>query len=166
MSAESTQTLIRVINAEADVYARLKSVLQDEQAALLDQDLEALTRAIEAKETLAAEANLLEDSLSELVASTAKTLELELARPRLSEIATALGAEGTAVREAQIRLAALVGAVRELVEANDESTRRSLSQVRATIQLLGRLWPEPPTYGPDSKGEREQPRGGLVLRSA
>ena len=166
MQAERIQALVRVLDAEIDTYTRLRDVLQSERTAVLDQNLEALTQSLSEKEALAAEARLLEENLAEQVTATAAELGMEAARPRVSEIAHFLGRAGAPLTDKQLRLAALVGTVRELIDANSQSTRQSLAQVRATIQLLGRLWPDPPTYQPDASPDPSERRGGLVTRSA
>ena len=64
-------------------------------------------------------------------------------------------------------MAALVGAVQELLAANASFAGDAQSQVSGTLRLLGRLLPEVPTYTRAGAGDvTASPAGRLVRQSA
>ena len=162
MADDLAARLLPLLEAEEGVYLEMRDALQHERVCLANLDAEGLESAVRRKQTLAAEARVIEESRAALVAALAESLEMS--QPTLSQLADRLGAEAPGLREAHARLVALLGAVRELLDANAAFAGESLAQVRATLQLLGRLSPEQPTYGPGA-GEGGSP-GRLVSRSA
>ncbi len=157
--------LMRVLQAEEKLYLELRALLQREQACITELDAAGLEEAVRAKETLAGEARLLEESRLEVVSALAASFGWRDARPTLSQLCDRLGEAGAGLREAHSRLVALVGAVRELLDVNAAFAGRSLDQVHATLELLGRLVPAQATYGPGGPREASGP-GRLVRRSA
>ncbi len=98
----------------------------------------------------------------------AVALGLPAERPTLSALCDALGEPAVELRLAHSRLVALIGAVRELLDANAGFAGDSLGQVRATLKLLGRLLPGDTTYSPTAAAPTPivPASGALVRRSA
>ena len=88
--------------------------------------------------------------------------------PTLSALTNAIGSEDGGLRQAHSRLSALVGAVKELLDANASFAGKAQEQVQSTLRLLGRLMPDDPTYGPGIQGSRTGANSGgrLVQRTA
>jgi hypothetical protein len=100
-----------------------------------------------------------------LVEMLAAELRLGEGTATLPALCDALGGEGLGLRSAHGRLSALVAAVRELLDVNANFAGEAMAQVRATLQLLGRLAPGQGTYGPAGTGSPGVP-GRLVRQSA
>lgn len=165
MSTEHTVSrLVEVLESEAKLYVEMRTVLQQELDSIAKLDVTELEEAVRAKETLVVEARLLEEGRQALAKEVAGDLSVDDEDPTLSRLGEALGARGGSLREAQARLAALVGAVRELLDINTAFAGESLAQVQATLSLLGRLATVDATYGPG--GPAGGDGGRLVRRSA
>ncbi|MFQ5416758.1 MAG: flagellar protein FlgN [Myxococcota bacterium] len=160
---DELQRLSRILDAEERFYCDFRGLLQREHACLVELDAEGLEEIVRAKEVLAEEGALLEESRIEVGAELAAKLELP-GRPTLSQICDRLGDEAADLRAAHARLVAVVGAVRELVELNTAFTGNALTRVDATLELLGRLRPDHPVYGQDRS--RAPARTGRLLRSS
>ena len=157
------ERLARILAAEEEFYARLRSLLQREQACLVDLDARELEDIVRTKQALAEEGQLLEYGRSRLCADVVAELGLS-GTPSLSELGAHLGERGRALRSAHARLVAVVGAVRELADVNVGFTGDALGRVEATLQLLGRLRPEQPIYG--SSGLEAAAGTGRLLRGS
>jgi hypothetical protein len=160
--------LLRILESEERLYCDLREVLQRERELIVNLDAAGLEDAVLRKEALSAEGRLLEEGRIEVATRLATALGLPAERPTLSGLCDALGAEGGELRRAHSRLVALIGAVRELLDANAGFAGESLGQVRATLQLLGRLLPGDAQYGPGAQapGPTAPTSGTLVRRSA
>jgi hypothetical protein len=159
--------LLTVVEAEVRLYAELRDVLQEERDHIVNLDATKLEDCVRRKESLASEATILEESRLELATALGAALGLPDARPRLSLLCEHLPAESGALREAHSRLVARIGAVRELLDANAAFAGDALAQVRATLELLGRLLPAEPTYQPGAvPGPPGAAAGRLLRRTA
>lgn len=157
------ERLARVLDAEEGFYREFRTLLQREQACLVDLDAAALEEIVRTKEALAEEGRLLEESRVQIADELAAALGLP-GRPTLSQLGDRLEGEGDALRTAHTRMVALVGAVRELVELNAVFAGNALGRVDATLQLLGRLRPEQPVYAHDPTAAPA--RVGRLVRSS
>ena len=137
-----------VLEAEENLYVELRDLLQRERACMVALDAEGLEQAVDAKETLAEEARLLEESRIDVACELASELGIADPRPSLSQLLEALGDTDGRLREQHLRLVALLAAVRELVDANASFAREGLEQVQGTLRTLGRLLPQEPVYRP------------------
>lgn len=162
--AQHVARLVDLLKAEEGLYVELRDSLQREQACLVELDAEGLDEAVRQKQTLVAEARMLEGGRVALVETLAAGLGFAEGTPKLSTLCDALGGDALALREAHARLAALVAAVRELLDVNAAFAGEATGQVRATLQLLGRLAPDHGTYGPGGAGDGGVP-GRLVRQS-
>ena len=68
--------LIALINGEIRTFHQLLQLLQEEQAAIVDDDMKAIERSVAAQENLALQAKELEASRIQLVAELSKELDL------------------------------------------------------------------------------------------
>jgi len=161
---EGVERLCTVLEAEERLYVSMRDLLQGERELMASLDAAGLERSVRRKETLAEEGRFLEASRVEVVADLAEKLGFTQARPTLSQICEALGEDAGRLREAHSRLAALVGAVQELLEANAAFAGEAQAQVQATLQLLGRLLPESSSYEPG--GAEPTPAGGRLVRQS
>ena len=161
--SDPTLRLLTVLLAEERLYGEMRSLLQEEREILYALDAIALEECVAKKEALAEEGRLLEESRIAVVMDLAKTLHLD-ERPTLSQLCDALGEEAGPLREVHTRLVALIGAVRELIDANASFAGDSLSQVRNTLRLLGRMMPNEPTYRPGMTAKEERVSAGNVVR--
>lgn len=165
--AELCERLAGVLDAEEDLYRELHAVLQREREVIVALDADALSAVVQRKEALAEEGRLLEESRSEVAHRLAVTMNCADPMPSLSVLCTKLGPEAGRLSTAQRRLVALVAATRELLDANASFANASLSQVRATLKMLGRLVPLDSGYGPTGLRESsELASGRLIRRSA
>ncbi len=163
--------LTTVLGAEEALYLQLRDALQEEHAMMATLDAEGLSAIALRKEELADEGRVIEDSRRALARELARELGLDDPEPRLSRLCEALGPEGAALREVHTRLVVLLGAVRELMDANQALAGDALSQVRGTLRLLGGLVHGEITYDPQalSESSAESPRlgvGQLIRRTA
>lgn len=159
---EDARKLEKVLEAEEQLYVELRDLLQRERACLVDFDAEGLEQMVEAKELLAEEARLLEDSRLVIAQKLAGQLGFGTHRITLSRLCETMGSPAAMLRERHSRLVALLGAVRELSEANASFARDGLGQVRETLRLLGRLLPAEPTYRGAAVPPRAHDVGRLV----
>ncbi len=158
--------VLTVLEAEEQLYLEMRELLQAERESLLRLDATGIEEAVRGKESLAAEGRFLEETRLELARALGLELGLPEERPKLSILCARMGSEAGPLREAHSRLVALIGAVRELLDANSAFAGDALLQVRSTLQLLGRLIPADPTYGPQRATSSAPSGGSLVSRSA
>lgn len=164
-AADSIARLITILEAEEELYKSMQRCLKGEREKLIALDVEGIEDAVAEKEMLADEGKLLEESRLEVCASLGAALGLASPSPSLRELSGALGGAGQAIDELRARINALIGAVRELMLANDHLTGVSLAKVRGSLRLLGQNVPDGPVYGPRGHALTEQPVG-RVFRQA
>jgi len=162
--SDAAERLRVTLEAEADLYERMRDLLQEEREVLLSLDAARLETLALRKAELADEGRVLEAGRQVVVAQLAEELSLPARGLRMSELCERLGPEQVALRAAHNRLVVLVGVVRELLHANQGLAGQSLSAVRTTIEALGGLLSQGASYGPD--GERRSAHGQLVRSSA
>jgi hypothetical protein len=158
--------LLTVLRAEERLYVEMRDLLQQERELIANLDSAGLELAVRRKEALAEEGRLLEESRVQVASALAAELGLPEARPTLSQLCDAIEGGEAELRDAHSRLTALVGAVQELLTANFSFAGDAHAQVEATLQLLGRLLPETPTYRPPGACESAARGGRLVRQSA
>ncbi|MFO0687161.1 MAG: flagellar protein FlgN [Myxococcota bacterium] len=151
-----------VLQAEENVYLRLREVLRREEALLITLDPAEIAEIVERKRGLAEEARLLEDSRRALTAGLARSLGLAEEAIKLSALIGALDAEAGRLPELHARLSALIRSTRSLLESNGAFADRSLRHIQDTLRLLGRAVPEKVGYGPHQGGASSMGRGRLV----
>jgi len=163
---ELARRLETILESEEGLYVEMRVLLQKERGHMLARDVVELERSVRCKEILADECRLLEESRSAVVSQMASDLGLASERATLSHICAALGeGSGDRLQAIHSRLVAIVGAVRELLHANEGLAGECLARVQGTLRLLGCLMPERPTYGPGGAVE-EAPRAGRLLSHA
>jgi hypothetical protein len=140
--------LLVVLESEHALYVRLRELLRREREALGALDARALEALAREKEELADEGRLLEESRLHVTAELAASLGLASPRPRLAELCARLGDEAAPLRAAHNRLVVLLGASRELLEANRVLAGESLDHVQGALRMLGGLLPEEARYAP------------------
>ena len=163
MPGEFETRLLDVMDAEERIYLELHNVLQNEHASIAELDAEGIEAAVRAKEALGFEAQLLEETRMAVVEAEAVARGWPRSRPTLTEVCELLG-DARPLHAAHSRLVALVGAVRELTDMNATFASDSMAQVRATLQLLGRLVPEEATYR--ACGDAAPARRGRLVQSS
>lgn len=163
---DSLASLLTILEAEERLYVELRDLLQKERVCMVNLDSDGLEEAVRGKEALAVEGRLLEESRSEVARALASQVGLREDPPRLSSLCERLGPRAEPLRERHSRLVALLGAVRELADANASFAGDSLAQIRATLRLFGRMLPAEPTYRPEALGAVAQDAGRIVRRSA
>ncbi len=163
---DRAERLVTVLLAEEDLYRQMRDLLQEERRYIVNLEAPELEECVFRKETLAAEGHLLEESRVAVAAELGLALGLDESRPTLSQLCEALGEQAGDLREVHTRLVALIGAVRELLDANNTFAGKSLNQVRGTLRLLGRILPSEPIYNPGARPGDPPVAGSLVRRSA
>lgn len=151
-----------VLQAEENLYLRLRELLRREEAELIDLDPGCIAQTVEEKRSLAEEARLLEDTRRALASELARALGLGDGPRKLSALIEALGDEAARLPELHGRLSALVGSTRSLLEANGSFADRSLRRVQETLKMLGRAVPERVGYGPGLERGAGVGRGRIV----
>lgn len=151
-----------VLQAEENVYLRLREVLRREEAELIALDPAEIAEIVERKRGLAEEAQLIEDSRRALVAGLARTIGLAAQPIRLGALIEALDGEAGRLPELHGRLTALIRSTRVLLESNGSFADRSLRHIQETLRMLGRAVPEKVGYGPAQVGSGTMGRGRLV----
>lgn len=159
---EQVSRLEVVLQAEENLYLRLRNVLRREESELIDLDPGRIAATVEEKRSLAEEARLLEDSRRALATLIGRTLGLGDAPQKLSVLIAALGHEAARLPDLHGRLSALVGSTRGLLEANGGFSQRSLKRVQETLKMLGRAVPERVGYGPGVERGAGVGRGRIV----
>jgi hypothetical protein len=157
-----------ILQAEERLYLEMQDLLQRERELIAVLDATGVEEVVREKENLAEEGCLLEESRIEVSAHLAKSLGIRQEPPTLAAICSSLGESGLTLRDAHSRLASLAGAVQELLAANAAFAGDALGRVQGTLQLLGRLLPETPTYRPPGVSMPTVPHraGRLVRQSA
>lgn len=133
--------LAEILAVEARVYRDLRRLLSEERERMLDLDAESLYGLATRKEVLAEEGRIALEARTQAVSDLADSVEVPRPGLTLSTLCDALGERAIPLREAQSRLLAIIGAVRELSEANQRLGGERLTEVQTTLQLLGRLAP-------------------------
>ena len=159
---EQVARLEVVLQAEENLYLRLRALLRREEAELIELDPARLAQTVEEKRSLAEEARLLEDSRRAIAKTLARALGLGEPLPKLSVLIEVLGEESGRLPDLHARLSALVGATRGLLEANGGFADRSLRRVQETLRMLGRAVPERVGYGPGTARGAGVGRGRIV----
>ena len=163
---DAVARLMVILDAEEDLYNRLRDVLQREREVIVKMDADALERIARTKEELCDEARLLEESRAQVASELAGTVGLPERGSRLSEICRRLGPAAGRLRTQHNRLVILVSVVRELLDANAGLAGESLSEVRSTLRLLGGLLPEENLYQASGPPAPLLQTGRLIRRSA
>ena len=137
---------------------------------MLALDADGLGELARRKETLATEGRIAEKSRVDVTRRLAEALGIDEQPVTLSLLCTRTDPGDSRLRDAQSRLVALVGAVRELADANRALGAERLSSVQSTLRLLGRLVPVVAESGTAYGRDRELPAasapGRLVRTSA
>ena len=162
MNDPQTRLLV-ILDAEESLYSRLRDSLQEEREVVARLDAAGLEEIARRKEELCDEGRLLEESRRIVADELAASLDLP-AGSRLSVICERIGPGASRLARAHQRLAILVSVVRELLEANVVLAGESLSEVRATLRLIGGLASDPESYGATPLSGSTP--GRLVSRSA
>ncbi len=166
MTGPARERLEAVLEAEERLYREMRELLQKERELIVALDARGLSEVALEKEALASEGRMLERSRLEVTGELAKELGLPTARPTLSELCAALGEGAGRLPEIHSRLVALVGATRELLDANASFAGDVLAQVGATLRHLGRLLEQQPLYGPGRLEQAPAATGRLLRRTA
>ena len=153
MSEELVEKLLGVLALEERVHRDLRELLAEERERMIALDADALYGLAARKEVLAEEGRLAEGGRVALVDQCAQGLGIRETPVPLGRLCDALGEEAAVpLREAQSRLVAVIGAVRELAEANRALGGERLAHVQSTLKLLGRLSPTLPADGAAQAG--------------
>ena len=163
--SDTAQRLQIILDAEEELYVRLRDLLQKERGIVLCMDAAGLQEIARSKEEFGDQARLLEESRLEVAAELAVGIGLP-AKSNLSTICSKLSERGSELRLVHNRLVILVSVVRELLDANADLVGESLSEVRATLRLLGGLLPEENLYCPNGPPAAAMATGRLLRRSA
>lgn len=164
--ADLCARIVTVLECEEKLYLELRAVLQRERELVAALDANGLDEMTLRKDALADEGRLLESSRLAVAAELARELGIDEGPPALSRLFPQLGPEADPLRERHARLVALVGAVRELLEANAFIAQQAREQVRDTLRLLGRMLPAGQTYGAQGLPEPDPGTGRIVRRTA
>ncbi len=154
-----------VLQAEENLYLRLKSLLRREESELIGLDAEVIESTVEAKRAIAEEARLLEESRRVLTDELGTSLGLAGDDLKLGVLLTHLGEEAAQLPTLHARLKALIGTTQALLEANESFANRSLTRVQETLRMLGRAAPEEVGYGPAANRSSSMGRGRLVRQA-
>ncbi|MGH0033736.1 MAG: flagellar protein FlgN [Myxococcota bacterium] len=164
-SQRRLEDLVGLLESEFRIYEELRTLLQEEREHMAALDARRLAQVVEAKEMAAAEARFMEESRLQVARALAEEIGLASERPTLSELSAALGPDAVRLREVHVRLAAVLGAVRELMDANASFAGDSLGQVRDALRTFGRMAPVQATYEPGHRPTAVAAPGRLLRRS-
>ena len=154
-----------VLQAEENLYLRLKSLLRREESELIGLDSRVLEATVEEKRAIAEEARLLEESRKVLTIELGASLGLDGADLKLGVLMAHLGDEAGRLPTFHARLKALISSTQALLESNESFANRSLNRVQETLRMLGQAAPEEVGYG--RGGNRSSSMGrGRLLRQA
>ena len=166
--ADAGARLLQVLESEERLYVEMRTLLQRERECIVGLRGEELEELVREKALLAEEGRLLEESRAAVAGELALRLGLPERGTTLSQICARLQGGAPGLRAAHTRLVALLGAVRELLEANRQFAGDAAQQVQGALHLLGRMLPPDATYSPQlQRGHAPRPGPGrLVRRSA
>lgn len=151
-----------VLQAEENVYLRMRELLRREEALLIALEPAEIADVVERKRGLAEEARLLEDSRRALTTTLARALGLAEGPIKLGALIALLDGEAGRLPDLHARLTALIRSTRSLLESNGSFADRSLRHIQETLRMLGRAVPEKVGYGPAQQGAGSMGRGRLV----
>ncbi len=154
-----------VLQAEEDLYLRLRSLLRREESELIGLDPRVLEDTIEEKRAFAEEARLLEESRVVLTAELGAALGLAEDDRKLGHMMMQLGEDAAQLPMLHGRLKALIASTQALLESNESFANRSLSRVQETLRMLGQAVPEEVGYGPGANRSKSMGRGRLVRQA-
>ncbi len=162
------ERLCEVLAAEERLYVEFRALLQRERECMVALQSERLEELVREKATLAEEGRLLEETRVAVSQELARLLGLDPAGVTLSRICDHLRGGAPALRAAHTRLVALLGAVRELLDANRVFAGDATLQVRGALRVLGRMLPVDATLPtrPGGVGRSPRPRTGRLVRES
>jgi len=158
--------LAELLDVQEKLLLEMRDCLHAERDAMHDFDASALEQAAHAKSGIAAELRVVEDARIAVARELADSLGLDSRSATLAGIASRLGASGGRLLGARDRLRALVTANAELLEANSTFARRSLGEVRTTLDFLAGVAPSAPTYERSGLAAPARAPGRLLDRRA
>lgn len=158
---QCAERLCRILEREEALYVELRSVLQRERECIVHLEAEDLELIVREKLALGDEGRMLEEARMGVSRELAESLGLASERLTLSQICDAMKGGAPALRAAHTRLVALLGAVRELLEANREFATDATRQVRGALRVLGRMLPPEAVYRPLEVGAGDSRESGL-----
>lgn len=162
---ENVARLQVVLQAEENLYLRLRSLLRREESELIGLDPSVLEETVEEKRAFAEEARLLEDSRVVLTAELGTAMGLGKDEFKLSTLISHLGEDAAQLPMLHARLKALIGSTKSLLDSNESFANRSLMRVQNTLRMLGEAVPEEIGYGPGAKRSTSMGRGRLVRQA-
>lgn len=159
--------LIEVVNAEIRVFNHLLEVLQQEQRALLDDDLQGIEASIAAKQEAAEEARRLESERTLVAQKLARRLELEPGNSTLARLIEAVeGWQGEELTRMRQTLLELNQKIRSTNENNAFLIRQSMRYTDRCLDILSGQPGNRGVYGQFGKARRGAGLRPLVNRTA
>ena len=162
---EMVNRLQIVLQAEEDLYVRLRSLLRREESELIGLDPSVLETTVAEKRTFAEEARLLEESRTVLTGELCRALGLGEDDWRLGSLLAHLGDDAGEHPALHARLKALITSTQSLLESNQSFANRSLQRVQDTLRALGETVPDATGYGPGARRTVTGGRGRLVRQA-
>jgi flagellar biosynthesis/type III secretory pathway chaperone len=157
MSDNLVKGLVEVVNDEIRLFNRLLDLLVTEQAALLDDDLEAIEGGLTEKRQVAEEATRLEIARRQAVAEVSCRLDMDPSDPSLGRIIAALdcgpGEELAGMRQTLLNLNQRI---RQANESNAFLIRQSRRYTDRCLNILTGQADDRNRYG---KSGRRRPAG-------
>lgn len=157
MNNSNLVKLIALINGEIRTFHQLLELLQEEQKAIVDDDIESIQRSVVAQESLALHAKELEVQRIQLVAEVAKDLDLGEGNVTLAKLMDVL--EGPQSEELGRMRATVMKLNQRIRETNENNAFLIRQSVRYTERCIDILAGQPIARGMYGQSGRVRGRG-------
>ena len=141
------EKLIELLESQKHLYAELLNVLQEEKAAAVNSQLEALDRSVKEKENVLLEIRILEEQRIRLMDQVADVLGEPAGQLTLRRLAQKIHEPFAGhVKAYRSSMISLTQSIQEINNSNRKLFSRSLELVKGSIHLLGSLRSPAPVY--------------------
>ncbi len=137
MNEQLLVDLAALINEEIRAFHRLLEVLQEEQRAIVEDDIETIEACVAVQQEVAGTAHQLEGKRVRIVEQLAQQLDLEPQNMSLSRLVEALeGPRAEELTQMRAKLLELNGKIRNVSENNSFLIRQSLRYTERCLDIL------------------------------
>lgn len=137
MNDRSVVELIDILNEEIKLFNQLQNLLQQEQTAIVEDDLQGIEASVAAQQQIAGQAQALEQRRIQVVADLSRQLNAKSGNPSLVRLIEALeGEQGEELARMREQLLALNRKIRTTSENNAFLIRQSLRYTERCLDIL------------------------------
>ncbi len=168
MKDEFVAELATVVNDEVRVFHRLLDVLREEQRAIVEDDIEAIERCVEAQQEVGVMAHQLEAKRQRVVGRLAQQLDMDADNVSLIRLVEVLGGtRGEELAQMREKLLELNGKIRSVSANNAFLIRQSLRYTERCLDIItGQSAAQRGVYGQFGKVRRDSAARSFLNQTA